>query len=549
MTSKYPNRGRSGFVSGLFIVACLVDSSSAMGQHTFTINSLADDGLQVSDDLICITAASECTFRTAIEAANNRSDIVIFEFSPGLETDALGRSIISPQSPLPTITQTVIIQGQTHPEFNPSQNLPRFLISGGGAGGSANGLRFEGGSEGSQIRHLAVYDFVLSGIVLAAVDDITLQDNHIDLRPLSVGTSEAVGNGGSGIVVTGSSDNLIENNWNGGNGGNGIFIASGSADNLVVGNRVGQRSIGGGIGVDLAGNLGNGVQISAGAGSDNRIGLWTGFPQETCQSNVITANEGYGVALLAGDQQVQANWIGATPEAPDNADYGNGDHGIQVESSNNTITGVLIARQVIRHNTSNGILLDGGGNQVSGNIIRDNGFNGIMVVDGGQEITQNVIGAHGWGVSVFCTRRMTRLAAWFAFWETASAFRMTMSRSPTVSASSAGKAASRASEMPARATSSPSTPAAASPSINRKRVPSSRTGLASCPTAHRPETVVRASTSPSFPTADQEVPSASATSRRTPFPKTRSTAPTAWATSSPTTPTAYSSTAMRTILI
>jgi trimeric autotransporter adhesin len=386
----------SAFALLLLLGLCI--SGPASAQFTMTINSLADDGLQVPDDMICVTAASECTFRAAIEAANNRSDIVIIEFSPDLDTDALGRSIITPQSPLPTITQTVIIQGQTHPEFNPSQNLPRFLISGAAAGSSANGLRFEGGSENSQVRHLAVHDFMLSGIILAAVDSITLQDNYIGLRPLSLGTSEPAGNSGSGIVVTGSSNNLIEDNWIGGNGGDGIFIASGSADNLIVRNRIGQRSTGGGIGVDLAGNLGNGVHVAASAGSGNRIGLCSGFPQESCQANVITANGGHGVALLADDQQVQANWIGATPEAPDDPDYGNGDHGIRVDSSDNSIIGGLIFRQTIRHNTAVGISLAAGGNVVSGNLIRGNGARGIDIIDGGQDIMQNIIGEHEWGI-------------------------------------------------------------------------------------------------------------------------------------------------------
>ncbi len=380
------------------VLAGTMATFSAFGQVNFLINSLADDGLQVPDDTLCATAASECTFRAAIQAANNRAEIVIFELSPDLATDTLGRSIIFPQSPLPTISQTVVIQGQSHPEFDAAENLPRFLISGASAGSSANGLRFEGGSEGSQVRHLAIHDFMLSGITLAGVDDITLQDNHIGLRPLSFGTSEPAGNGGSGLVVTGANDNIIENNWIGGNGSHGLFLASGSAGNLIVGNRLGQRPVAGGTGVDGAGNLGSGIQVAASAGNGNLIGQCSGFPQETCLSNFIAANAESGIHLLANDQQVQGNWIGTIPEDPDNSDYGNGNQGVRVESSDNIITGGLFFRQQIRHNASNGILLEAGVNQVSGNFILANGFDGITVLDGGQEISGNVIGGQDWGI-------------------------------------------------------------------------------------------------------------------------------------------------------
>ncbi len=400
MTSKHLETGRVAVASWVMAVLCIFASPSVMGQFTFTINSLADDGLQVPDDIICVTAASECTFRAAIQAANNRSDIVIIEFNPDLPTDALGRSIIFPQSPLPAITQTVVIQGQSHSEFDENDNLPRFLISGAAAGTSASGLRFEGGSEGSQMRHLAIYDFMLSGVTLAGVDEITLEDNHIGLRPLSFGTSEPAGNAGSGLVLTGSSNNTIEANWIGANASDGLFLASGSTDNLVIGNRIGQRPVSGGTGVDDAGNLGSGVQIASSAGNGNQVGQCSGFPNEICRGNVIAANAGVGIHLAADDQHVQGNWIGTTPEDPDNADYGNGEHGMQVDSGNNVIIGGLTQLQRIQHNAGSGIMLTSGVNEISGNLVLDNDTHGLLVVAGGQDIINNIIGGHEWGIAM-----------------------------------------------------------------------------------------------------------------------------------------------------
>lgn len=376
-------------------------SGPASAQFTMTINSLADDGLQVPDDIICSTAASECTFRAAIEAANNRSDIVIIEFSPHLETDAMGRSILFPQSSLPPISSRVVIQGQTHPNFNPSDNFPRFLISGADIEGNGSGLRLGNGSQNSQIRHIAIYDFPANGFFLSATSEVTLEHNFLGLRPVFIGPiagSEVVGNGESGILMTGSSNNTIESNWIGGNGADGIVLFNASADNLVIRNRIGQRPASGGIGVDVAGNQGSGIRVAAGSGPDNLIGQCSGFPQQTCRGNIITANEGFGIHLLADGQHVQANLVGTTPEAPENPDYGNNDHGIRVESSNNVIIGGLQFRQPIRHNAVAGISATSGSNVITGNLILDNGSYGVLVQDGGQEIQNNIIGGHGSGI-------------------------------------------------------------------------------------------------------------------------------------------------------
>ena len=384
----------------IVLLAGTMAPSLVFGQITFFVDSLADDSLQASSSTLCTSTNGECTFRAALEAANNRSDTVTIDFSAGIPVDVMGRSIISPSTPLPTIANQVIIRGETHPNFSESEQLPRFLIDGTSAGSYGLLLLFNG-SQNSEVRFIATYNGG-HGIVLEETSGVTLLGNHIGLRPLLNNTSEIQGNGNFGIWVQASSDNTIENNWIGGNGSQGVIINNFSADNILIGNRIGQRPTAGGTGTAVAGNGNSGIQIYPNAGSGNRIGLCTGggIPFiETCQPNYITGNAGDGVHLSADGQFVQANYIGVTPEDPDNADYGNGDHGIRVESSNNTIFGGLTHRQFIKYNGDAGISLASSGNIISNNLILSNGTRGISVLNGGQEISNNIIGDHLWGIA------------------------------------------------------------------------------------------------------------------------------------------------------
>ncbi|TVQ37355.1 MAG: hypothetical protein EA370_06985 [Wenzhouxiangella sp.] len=409
------------WLNRLGIIGTLVGSlamvTSAHAQITFFVDSLADDPLQVEGDNLCVTDNNECTFRAALEAANNRSDTVTIEFNPAIPTDVLGRSIIQPSSPLPAISNQVIISGESHPDFSPSDPLPRFLIDGATAGGSAlaNGLYLVNGSQGSEVRFLAAYNFTQSGFVLGQTSEVTLEGNYSGLRPISANTAETLGNGAFGIWISASDNNFIENNWIGDNGFQGIIINSGSADNVMVGNRIGQRPTAGGSGVAVAGNGLSGIQINADAGSGNEIGRCVTistmpFIQE-CRGNFITANAGAGIHLIADNQSVYTNRIGVAPEEPTNAVFGNTGQGILIESSNNTISSGLnveATANIIGHNQSDGILIhpDGSNNMITGTMIGTNSVGedlgnadrGVFALSGGNTISNNRIANNSTGI-------------------------------------------------------------------------------------------------------------------------------------------------------
>lgn len=341
-------------------LAILTATFPAFGQVTFLVDSLADDPLQDSAANLCVTAGDECTFRAALQAANNRSDTITIDMSPDIPVDALGRSIISPSSPLPSISSQVIVRGETHPNFLEAEQLPRFLIDGSNAddGTDTDGLTFDDGSQHSEVRFVAIYSFTRFGLLLIRTSAVTLLGNHVGLRPLFQNTSEVAGNGSRGVLVFDSSDNLVEDNWISGNETNhGIGIGNGSADNILVGNRIGQRPVSGGTGVAVAGNGGGGISISGDAGSGNQVGrcvIVSTLPiVEDCRGNVIAGNGGNGIRLASNGQFVRANRIGIVPEDPSNAAFGNTGHGILVQSSGNVIGGGLnigLTGNVIGHN-------------------------------------------------------------------------------------------------------------------------------------------------------------------------------------------------------
>lgn len=356
-------------------MAGIMAATTALGQQTFMVDSLADDSLQVEGDNRCVTDDNECTFRAALEAANNLvGETATIEFSPAIETDSAGRSIVEPTSALPVISNQVFIRGESHPEYSDSDQLPRFLIDGDNAG-SASGLILAAGAEGSEVSYIATYNFSQVGIALSGVDNVVLEGNHVGLRPAFLGTAEAAGNATFGIWITVANNNTLENNWVSANGLHGIMISDASANNGLIGNRVGLRPTAGGSGVAVAGNGDSGIQINSNAGGGNRIGFCrtistTPFIQE-CRGNVAAANDGTGIRLGADGQQLTGNWVGAAPEDPTNSDFGNAGHGILIESDDNTTVVGLQGQggNLVGHNGTAGAasgirLASGAGNNV-----------------------------------------------------------------------------------------------------------------------------------------------------------------------------------------
>ncbi|MFP6669519.1 MAG: NosD domain-containing protein [Pirellulales bacterium] len=305
------------------------------------------------------------SLRTAIECANAfpGSDTITFDVpGPGPHT-------IAPQSPLPPITESVVIDGLSDPDYS---GQPAVEVSGAGTGPEASGFVVRG--DGSTIRGLAINGFSDAGIRLASSNGHTVEANYIgtDLT----GTSARPN--GNGIRLNKSSDNTILANVISGNDEPGLRISGkSSTDNRILRNL---------IGTDFSGSVavGNKAGIDIRGGTHNQIGGRGDL------GNTISGNQTAGILLVANDNGVQGNRIG-TNRSGDAALPNH--YGVQVISAEgNVIGGETIGEQnQIAGNLKAGIRMDRtrtSGNTVIGNLIGTTASgdeplentNGIMLV-------------------------------------------------------------------------------------------------------------------------------------------------------------------------
>ena len=187
----------------------------------------------------------------------------------------------------------------------------------------------------------------------------------------------ALGNLGSGVVISGSSSNTIggavmgARNIVSGNGLIGILITNGLG-NLVAGNFVGTDVTGtNGLGNNLAGIqiFGANLNLVGGASANAR--------------NLISGNGGSGVEILAGasGNVLQGNFIGT--DMTGRSALSNRVDGVHVESGGNIVGGAVIgAGNLISGNLTNGVNLVGAsatGNLIQGNLIGTD-LNGVVAV-------------------------------------------------------------------------------------------------------------------------------------------------------------------------
>ena len=260
---------RLGFIA-IVVLALLAGAASAQAA-TFNVTSVDDTGAG--------------TLRQAITDANadSTADEIHFDVS------ALG-GFISPESPLPAITQPVTIDGTTDPDYFDS---PVVFLDGSLAGALANGLVISGGP--TTVKGLDIEFFELAGIRIAS----------------------------SGNTLTANSIGA----FGGGNLGPGVAIASGAANNTVGGTTAG-------AGNAIQGNEA-GVVLEAGSGNGNKVA-----------GNAIGGNDGGsdGLGIDLNDDGVTAN------DAPDAVTGRNTSLNFPVLSNvttndtSTTITGTLDAR-------------------------------------------------------------------------------------------------------------------------------------------------------------------------------------------------------------
>ena len=169
-------------------------------------NTISNSGMQIivnntGDD-------GSGSLREAIIFANNNAgkDTILFNIAGS------GPFTILPVTPLPTITDSVVIDGFSQPGASPNLNsitdtinaVYKIEIDGTSAGTSISGLTIE--ASGSIIRGLVINRFDQNGIVLVNSSNTIIEGNFIGTDTTG---KIALGNGRNGIKLTNCNNVII----------------------------------------------------------------------------------------------------------------------------------------------------------------------------------------------------------------------------------------------------------------------------------------------------------------------------------------------------
>lgn len=367
---------------GLMVVGFAPNTAQAMPPGLLiVVNTTADINIGTCDD--------PCSLRDAILLSNalGTDDTIHFNIPGG------GVQTIDVLSPLPNITDSVVIDGTTQPGADCTSWPPQLMIELNGAGaGVSDGLQVM--ANDVTIRGLSIYGFSGHGIDLVSGDNTVVTCNL-------VGTDASgfvgIGNSMSGLAIgAGSNNNQIggaletDRNLFSRNGDFGINIRS-SSGNAVDNNFVGSDV----DGLLPLANSDGGVFVMA---SGNLIGTTAG--------NVISGNMLHGVRITedtSTNNVIQNNLIGV--DVTGRAPLGNQAHGIFMEAPMNMIGGPAGTGNVIGSNGGDGIHFAGAvtfNNIIQSNLIGTsdtfgthdlgNGLAGIRFDAAGPHVVGSLVG-------------------------------------------------------------------------------------------------------------------------------------------------------------
>jgi hypothetical protein len=280
-----------------------------------TVDSKLDTTDLTLGDGNCDDGSGNCTLRAAIEESNNNADATVIKFNLTGPADYTvnGQSghTISPSAPLPTLDETVTIDGYTQPgsEVNTNSIGQPFnatvLVHIDGSvmtGGLSVGLYVK--SNNTIIRGVSVTR-VLGGILIEEVSNAVVEGSLVGIRP----DGAALGNRQAGVLMvdtnntrvggpnSGSRNVLAYNDTDGAGAGSSVATQpsgfSTANNNLVVqGNYIGTGLDGK---VDSANKSKNaGGIVLQGAGDTSLIG-----GSQPSEANIIAGNVGFGVGILS----------------------------------------------------------------------------------------------------------------------------------------------------------------------------------------------------------------------------------------------------------
>ncbi len=334
-----------------------------------TVNLTTDEpDANISDDICDVdpgTSGLQCSLRAAIETANTNAGADTIEFDiPGG-----GVQTIAPNSSLPVINGTTMIDGSTQPGYT---NSPVIEIRGDTAGPGADGLIFDTGSDDSKVSGLAVNRFFYNVGFLSNNNNIEscyigLNTNGAAADTERRGFGIAIGTGATGNQIggiNGNSGNVISNT------DVGILIIN-TSENMVLDNRIGTNP----AGTEAIPNQ-TGIQLQF--ASMNMIGDPDG------NGNLISGND-FNIRIEddSTNNHIVGNNIGTKLNGTDTLPN---DYGIVVESG---ATGNVIEDNVIGGNDVDGAGIFFRSNSGPGNLVIKNH---IGVARDGTSSIRNTVG-------------------------------------------------------------------------------------------------------------------------------------------------------------
>ncbi len=323
----------------------------------------ADANIYVVNTTLDIGAGS---LRDAINQANANfgADTIYFNI-PGAIPHR-----ISPNPQLPSITDTLFIDGSSQNTFVGAPASKRLIEIDGSLSGGGSGLIVQTNADETVLKHLVINNFTTGWGVLIETDNCSVLGCYLGTDTLGMadlGNSIGIEIHSSGkynvIGGTGAEERCIIS----GNSQNGVLITDGGTDS----NQVINCYIGVAIdGVTDLGNTTHGVLIQSSCEYNIIGGTGAG------EGNVISGNNGSGVYIQSGgtsNNYVIGNIIGL--DATGLIDVGNDQNGVSVvtNASFNIIGGNGSQyRNIISGNGQNGVYIEGVGtddNEVLGNFI------------------------------------------------------------------------------------------------------------------------------------------------------------------------------------
>lgn len=344
MASLTPRLPRINHIVFVFRVVCLITICTGLIFIVYTASAkpqFSPTNVTVGQQTFIVTNVNDLgpgSLHESIINANSTpgTDKIVFNI-PGL-----GVQVINLETPLPQITDSLIIDGTTQPGY---VGAPLIELNGSNAG-FASGLVITAGN--TNVRGLSIGRFKAAGILLQSCESNDIQANYIGID--ATGTVARPNN--IGIQLSNSNNNLIGGslaemrNLISGNLSHGVEL--GGSSNLVQGNFIGTDA----AGTSAIGNGASGVVIG---GLNNLIG---GDSPGT--GNLISGNQ----TGISGGGTIQGNLIGTDVTGTSNIPNRIGIQGGEL------IGGLTPgARNVISGNSFIGVFIQGIGSKVQGNFI------------------------------------------------------------------------------------------------------------------------------------------------------------------------------------